>query len=106
MWYREEEEERWPYWSAGLLNSDFEQFLVQSLAAQLQVHTSETWWVTCLISSFTKMREVIAKVTVESTSKSYIFLVPCDRLCRRVLDLVIIFWCHFWGELSHSFWKF
>jgi hypothetical protein len=46
MRYEEEEEERWPYWPAGLLNSDFEQFLVQSLAAQLQVHPSATWWVT------------------------------------------------------------
>ena len=48
MRYREEEEEeeRWPYWPIGLLNSNFEQFLVQSLAAQLQVHPNATWWVT------------------------------------------------------------
>jgi hypothetical protein len=36
------------------------------------------------------MREVIAKVTVASTSKSYTCLAPCDRLCTRVLDLVIM----------------
>jgi hypothetical protein len=27
-----------------LVNSDFEQLLAQSLAAQLQVHPSATWW--------------------------------------------------------------
>ena len=37
---------KWPNWPAGLLNSDFEHMNIQSLAAQLQVHPSATWWIT------------------------------------------------------------
>ena len=55
MQYEEEEEERWPYWSVGLLNYHFEQFLFQSLAAQLQVHPTATWWVTTRILSISRL---------------------------------------------------
>jgi hypothetical protein len=56
----EEEEERWPYWPTELLNSDFEQFLVQSLVAQLQVHPSATLWVTGLTMSITRTMPFIS----------------------------------------------
>jgi len=65
----------------------------------------------CWISYSTKMREVVAKVTVASTSNNYTCLEHYDRLCTRVLDWVITGWISnlmFWSSnfcLNSTLWQ-
>jgi hypothetical protein len=42
-----------------------------------------------LDSSFTKMREVIAKVTMEILFQCYTYISPCENLCTKVQDILI-----------------